>query len=168
MSESSRWTYKWQITNDTSMLKQMKNAKNTDIWTSSVFSACGFKWYLKVCPNGRTKDVKGSVNFYVALAVLPANVKSIHVVFSFGLIEIGKISNTSQAFVENHKCWGWHGKQLQTTKLQNLNTLTFVAKIEVATVFDKNDNDITNQYINIPHEESKQNQSQEQKQLVEA
>eukprot|EP01084_Bolivina_argentea_P107176 191646_1 len=62
--------------------------------------------------------------------------------------------------------YGWHTDHLQTVKLQNLNTLSFVAKIEVQAVFDKNDNDITNQYIS--HEESKQNQSQEQQQLVEA
>eukprot|EP01084_Bolivina_argentea_P107178 191653_1 len=165
MAESSKWTYKWQIT-DQSMVQQMKNAQNQDVWTSPIFSVCGFRWKLQVFPNGDIQKTKGNVNFYVMLTCLPPKVKSISIAFSFGLIEAGKIQHSTSTYTKQNMAFGWAKKQLQTVKLQNLNTFTFAAKIELAGVFDKNDNDITNQYIS--HEESKQNQSQEQQQLVEA
>eukprot|EP01084_Bolivina_argentea_P031279 57888_1 len=165
MSESTKWTYKWQIT-DQSTVQQMKNAQNKKNWVSAIFSACGFRWRLGLYPNGDSQKTKGNVNFYVTLVFLPPKVRSIVVVRTYGLLELEDTTNATSTYDEKGMSYGWHTDHLQTVKLQNLNTLSFVAKIEVEAVFDKNDNDITNQYIS--HEESKQNQSQEQQQLVEA
>eukprot|EP01084_Bolivina_argentea_P031277 57885_1 len=165
MSESTKWTYKWEIT-DPSTIKQMKNAKNLKGWTSPMFTVCGFRWNFQVYPNGQITDNKGYINFYVALAFLPPKVKSVVVVETYGLLEVDEITNATNKYEEECMSWGWYSDQLATVKVRNLNKLTFVVKMELAGVFDKNDNDITNQYIS--HEEAKQNQSQEQQQLVEA
>eukprot|EP01084_Bolivina_argentea_P069394 126272_1 len=106
MSESIRWTYKWQIT-DASMIKQMKNAKNEDEWSSSLFSACGFRWKLDVFPNGINTDNKGYVNFFLTLAFVPPKVKSIVVSFKYGLIEIDQISNSTSTYNKQNMCYGW-------------------------------------------------------------
>eukprot|EP01084_Bolivina_argentea_P069396 126274_1 len=102
MSESIRWTYKWQIT-DASMIKQMKNAKNGDDWASPIFSACGFKWKLKVYTNSATADTKGNVNFFLYLVFVPPKVKSIVVEFRYGLLEVKKITNSSSTYDESAK-----------------------------------------------------------------
>eukprot|EP01084_Bolivina_argentea_P002133 3927_1 len=137
MSESPKWTYKWQIT-DPSMLKQMKNAKNMDEWTSPIFSACSFRWRLEVLPNGYNEATEGSTNFFVRLVFLPPKVQSIVVALKYGLLEVRQITNSTKKY-DKPLSYGWHSNLLPAVKLKNLNTLTFVAKIELVAVFDKND-----------------------------
>eukprot|EP01084_Bolivina_argentea_P031278 57887_1 len=127
MSESTKWTYKWQIT-DPSMLKQMKNAQNKKDWVSSVFSACGFRWTLRVYPNGNTTNNEGYVHFFLTLAFVPPKIKSVVVAFKYGLIEIDQISDSTSTYSKQNLSYGWGRDQLKTVKIKNLNTLTFAVK----------------------------------------
>eukprot|EP01084_Bolivina_argentea_P069397 126276_1 len=110
MSESTPWTYQWQIT-DPSMVQQMKNAKNTKRWCSPIFSASGFRWKLDVCPNGNLVDNKGCVNFFLRLVFLPPKVKSIVVAFTYGLLELERTANTTQTYDKKNVSYGWHSDQ---------------------------------------------------------
>eukprot|EP01083_Nonionella_stella_P308142 1085950_1 len=147
-------TYTWKIT-DTSLVQQMKNAKNKAKWNSSAFSAGGFRWYLEVNPNGTRESSLGYVKVYLYLACLPPKVKSIQIGYELCLIETGTVFKGNKTFEKEHINAGGFSKQLQTNTIQNLTTLTFSAKINIYGVFDHEDNDITNLYVGTDNEESK-------------
>eukprot|EP01083_Nonionella_stella_P268579 908026_1 len=147
-------TYTWKIT-DPSLVKQMKNAKNTSNWISPTFSAGGFRWYLEVNPNGTRESSLGYVKVYLYLACLPPKVKSIQIGYELCLIETDTVHNGSKTFDKDNMNWGWFAKKLQTKKIQNLTTLTFSTKVDIYGVFDHEDNDITNLYVGTDNEESK-------------
>eukprot|EP01083_Nonionella_stella_P288469 981604_1 len=147
-------TYTWEIT-DPSLVQRMKNAKNMAQWTSPIFSRGGFRWYLDFRPNGHTNKFMGCAMIFVQLASLPPKVKSIEIAKELRLFETDTTSNMSHTYDKGTMSLGWQATQLQTKEIQNLNTLTLSVKIEVFGVYDHEDNDITNQYINTNNEESK-------------
>eukprot|EP01083_Nonionella_stella_P301795 1037344_1 len=148
-------TYTWKIT-DPSLVRQIKNAKNKAQWVSPVFSGGGFKWYLDFNPNGSTNTKIGYVVLFLRLAFLPPKVKSIKIAKQLRLFETDTTSNMSHTYDKGTMSLGWQATQLQTKEIQNLTTFTFSAKINVCGVYDHENNDITNQYINTNNEESKQ------------
>eukprot|EP01083_Nonionella_stella_P147006 463116_1 len=154
-------TYTWKIT-DPSLVRQIKNAKNNARWSSPMFSSCGFRWYLDFTPNSSRntnkshdfKRIKYAIIF-LCLASLPPKVKSIQIRKELRLIETNSVANSSNTFEKDNTSWGWSVTQLKTKEIQDLTTLTLSAKIDICGVYDHEDNDITNQYINTNNEESK-------------
>eukprot|EP01083_Nonionella_stella_P012944 36548_1 len=147
-------TYTWKIT-DPSLMRQIKNAKNKARWSSPIFSVGGFRWHLDFTPNGNTNTRIGDAIVFLHLAFLPAKVKSIEIAKKIRLFETDTVSNMSHTYDKGAMGWGWAENQIQTTKLQNLTTLTLSVKIDIFGVYDHEDNDITNQYINTNNDESK-------------
>eukprot|EP01083_Nonionella_stella_P167052 560457_1 len=148
-------TYTWKIT-DPSLVRSMKNAKNGAKWKSPVFSIGGFRWYLKVYPNGNESASNGYVSLYLHLAFLPPKAKSLSIGQESRLIETDTMYSVGGAtYDKDHMSWG-SPKTLKTENIQNLTTLTFSVKVDVYGVIDHEDNDVTNQYINTNDEESKQ------------
>eukprot|EP01083_Nonionella_stella_P032353 88548_1 len=156
-------TYTWKIT-DPSLVRSMKHAKNGSQWRSPIFAIGGFRWYLKVYPNGNQKDNNGYVELYLFLAFLPPKVKSLQIEQKLRLIETDTINSTTKTCKEGDMNCGWPFKTLETKKLEYLTTFTFSAEIKVYGVFDHEDNDVTNEYINTNNEESKHSPSQSVKQ----
>eukprot|EP01083_Nonionella_stella_P053964 142600_1 len=148
-------TYTWEIT-DPSLVQRMKNAKNMAQWTSPIFSRGGFRWYLDFRPNGHTNKFMGCAMIFVQLASLPPKVKSIQARKELCLVETNTVAASSNTFEKDNMAWGWTTAQLKTKEIQNLTTLTLSAKIDLCGVYDHENNDITNQYINTNNEESKQ------------
>eukprot|EP01083_Nonionella_stella_P268578 908015_1 len=146
-------TYTWKIT-DPSLVRSMKDAKNGSKWKSPVFSIGGFRWVFSVYPNGHHNDANGYMSVVLYLAFLPPKVKSLQIEQKLRLIETDTIKSSTDTYEKGDMGWGL--TILQTEKLQNLTTFTFSAEIEVYGVFDHEDNDVTNQYINTNDEESKQ------------
>eukprot|EP01083_Nonionella_stella_P167053 560459_1 len=148
-------TYTWKIT-DPSLMRSMKNAKNEVKWKSPVFSIGGFRWYLKVYPNGDRVVDNGYVSLYLHLAFLPPKAKSLSIGQESRLIETDTMYSVGGAtYDKDHMSWG-SPKTLKTENIQNLTTLTFSVKIDICGVIDHEDDDVTNQYINIIDEESKE------------
>eukprot|EP01083_Nonionella_stella_P281696 958618_1 len=148
-------TYTWEIT-DPSLVRQIKNAKNKAQWSSPMFSGGGFRWYLDFSPNGDNNKRIGYAIIFMRLAFLPPKVKSIQIAKELRLIETNTVSNQSITYEKDTMGWGWNEDQLQTKEIQNLTTLTFSVKIDVGGVYDHEDNDITNQYINTNNEDQLQ------------
>eukprot|EP01083_Nonionella_stella_P239259 837568_1 len=147
-------TYTRKIT-DQSMVRSMKNAKHEASWKSPVFSIGGFRWYLKVYPNGNESASNGYVSLYLYLAFVPPKVKSLRIGRELRLIETDTRYNGDHTYEKGHMSRGYP-KTLKTENIQNLTTLTFSVKIEVYGVIDHEDDDVSNQYINTNNEESKQ------------
>eukprot|EP01083_Nonionella_stella_P226791 805102_1 len=147
-------TYTWEIT-DPSLVRRMKNAKNTDQWSSPIFSGGGFRWYMDFSPNGNTNTLMGCALIFLRLASLPPKVKSIQIGKELCLIETNSVAASSNTFTKKNTSWGWTEDHLQTKEIQNLTAFTFSVKIDLCGVYDHEDNDITNQYINTNNEESK-------------
>eukprot|EP01083_Nonionella_stella_P032351 88544_1 len=156
-------TYTWKIT-DPSLVRSMKDAKNGYKWKSPIFSIGGFRWYLDLYPNGRNKDDNGYVQSYLFLAFLPPKVQSVAIGQEFHLIETDSFTTVNDTYKEGDMNCGWPFKTLETKKLEYLTTFTFSAEIKVYGVFDHEDNDVTNEYINTNNEESKHSPSQSVKQ----
>eukprot|EP01083_Nonionella_stella_P183380 662534_1 len=149
-------TYTWKIT-DPSLVRQMKNAKMKAHWSSPMFSGGGFRWYLDFYPNGDRNERIGYAIIFMRLTFLPPKVKSIQIAKELRLIETNTVSTASvDTYEKVHMTWGWKPTQLQTKEIQNLTTFTFSAKINVCGVYDHEDNDLSNQYINTNIDESKQ------------
>eukprot|EP01083_Nonionella_stella_P016795 46881_1 len=145
-------TYTWKI--EPSLVRSMKNASNGAVWTSPVFSSCGFRWYLEVQPNH--SDAKGHVQIFLYLVFLPPKVKSILIRREIRLTETGTSYTSNKAYDKDNMNWGsWPFRTLKIAQIQNVTTLTFSAKIDIGGVIDIEDNDITNQYMNTHNEESK-------------
>eukprot|EP01083_Nonionella_stella_P281697 958619_1 len=148
-------TYTWKIT-DPSLVRQIKNAKNKAQWSSPMFSGGGFRWFLDFSPNGYDNTNIGYAYTFLRLASLPPKVKSIQIAKELRLIETNTMHNESTAYEKGRKSIGWRSTELQTKEIQNLTTLTFSVKIDVGGVYDHEDNDITNQYINTNNEDQLQ------------
>eukprot|EP01083_Nonionella_stella_P016792 46878_1 len=164
-------TYTWKIT-DPSLVRSMKNAKTGSIWKSPIFSIGGFKWNLVVHPNGNDNKSNGYLKLFLGLAFLPAKVKSVAIGKELRLIETDTMRSANSTYEKDHLTLGWKTTTLKTEKLQNLTTLSFSTKIDIHCVIDNEDNDITNQFININDEESKhpplQYAKQSDQKLIEA
>eukprot|EP01083_Nonionella_stella_P300816 1028817_1 len=107
-------------------------------------------------PNGNNKKSIRYVTTFLRLASLPPKVKSIQIARELRLIETNTVNNASSTFEKLNMDWGWPVTQLQTKEMQNLTTFTLSVKIDICGVYDHEDNDITNQYINTNIDESKQ------------
>eukprot|EP01083_Nonionella_stella_P226790 805101_1 len=125
-------------------------------WASPMFSGGGFRWYLDFSPNGSTNMLAGYAHMFLRLAALPPKVKSMQIGRELRLIETNTVANATITYEKERMSCGWFETQLQTKKLQNLTTITLSVKIDVCGVYDHEDNDITNQYINTNNEESKE------------
>eukprot|EP01083_Nonionella_stella_P288472 981613_1 len=152
-------TYTWKIT-DPSLVRQIKNAKNNAKWSSPTFAGGGFRWYLDFTPNSCRNTNKSHKRIryaivFLRLASLPPKVKSIEIAKELRLFETDTTSNMSHTYDKKYMSFGWAVNQIPTTKLQHLTTLTFSVKIDVCGVYDHEDNDLSNQYINTNNEESK-------------
>eukprot|EP01083_Nonionella_stella_P288471 981610_1 len=147
-------TYTWKIT-DPSLVRQIKNAKNNAKWSSPTFAGGGFRWYLDFRPNGHTNKYMGYAIIFLCLASLPPKVKSIQIRKEFRLIETDAGHSANSTYAKGTMSLGWQATQLQTKEIQNLTAFTFSVKIDICGVYDHEDNDITNQYINTNNEESK-------------
>ena len=143
-------SYAWNIT-DPSMIKQMKAAKNKQVFVSPKFySYPPLRWYIRLYPNGDRNDHAGKVNFYVHLVALSPNVKAIRVKrrYTFEQRNVSYYAiNNSDVTHDAMYLQGWPTTKLSLSDLQKHDQFTFKVEIEILAVFDKHDRDITIKYL---------------------
>ena len=115
----------------------------------------GFKWYLEVYPNGCIPEDAGDVDLFLCLALLPPNIQRIYVRYKLNVAETRAKHIADKSFGTDYMCWGWPANKLNNSSIQKYKQLTFGVEIQVYGVFDKNDNDVTDKYINIDNNDTK-------------
>eukprot|EP01084_Bolivina_argentea_P295666 509090_1 len=148
--QSHIWTISDAIT-----LKEIKTAKNKQSFKSITFSLFKFRWYLKLYPNGDDLKRAGRSKLYLFLAALNPSIKSVHVNYKYTFIEGNKSHESNKILTaKTMYCNSWSKDTVLLTDIQKYNKLTWKVELEVNGVFDQNDNDITDQYVQ--NEELKQ------------
>eukprot|EP01083_Nonionella_stella_P282587 961555_1 len=147
-------SYTWTITNGM-LMEQIKSANNGQAFKSPVFTMFNFRWYLQVFPNGQSSISIGKSKLYLYLTALPPKIKSIRIIrrYSFAELNVCAIDQGSTITHEKMYAIGWRSGIVTLQDLQKCRKFTFKVDVELLAVFDKDDSDITNRYLQ--HEEIK-------------
>ena len=167
MSTETSDVYTWIITGP--MLSKMKTAGNKQEFASGMFVGAGFRWKALVYPNGHNQATEGYFYLGIALQSLPPKLKQIDICDKFSIQELDAMStNTAADSFTNCNPRVWPKNTLKTSDIMSCDKLTASIEMSLAGAYDKDDNDVTTQYINVANEERKQNVENEEQQLMKA
>eukprot|EP01083_Nonionella_stella_P216355 777822_1 len=156
MAHAQEWqsmSYTWNIA-DPTLITQIKAAKQGQRFKSPLFSMFNFRWFLELYPNGSSADLVGKTDIFLTLVTLSPKVKSIMIERKYTLTELDKRGEFTETLTHDDMySASWVEGTLKTQDLQKCTQFTFKVDVELHAVFDKDDNDITNRYLQ--HEEIK-------------
>jgi len=121
-------------------LEKFKSAANGQEFKSTYFESGGFRWCLRIFPNGSNKAKQGNVNFFVGLRSMPPQYTKIATDVTLSLKEANINASFPAEFTETHLTRGWITGTLKTADLQKFSSLTFGAKVEVHDVYGASGN----------------------------
>eukprot|EP01083_Nonionella_stella_P123908 373707_1 len=140
-------SYTWNIT-DPTLITQIKTAKPGTSFKSPVFSLLNLRWLLEVCPNGQNAKSSGTASIFLTLLALSDKVKSIRINRKYTLAELDVLHDSNKTLTHEHMaCASWPKVTVKTQDLQKCTQFTFKVDVDLYAVFDKDDNDITNRYL---------------------
>eukprot|EP01083_Nonionella_stella_P179696 638793_1 len=151
--ELQSMSYTWNIV-DPTLITQIKAAKQGQRFKSPIFSMFNFRWFLELYPNGSSTNRIGKTQMFLELVALSDKVKSLRINRKYTFAELDVLLDSSRTL--SHKqmgCASWPVGTVKTQDLQKCTQFTFKVDVELYVVFDKDDNDITNRYLQ--HEEIK-------------
>eukprot|EP01083_Nonionella_stella_P216356 777827_1 len=147
MAHAQEWqsmSYTWNIADPT----QIKTAKQGQRFKSPLFSMFNFRWFLELYPNGSSADLVGKTDIFLTLVTLSPKVKSITIERKYTLTELDKRGEFTETLTHDDMySASWVEGTLKTQDLQKCTQFTFKVDVELHAVFDKDDNDITNEYL---------------------
>lgn len=119
-------TFRWKIEGET--LKLMKTA-----YTGKCFESEGFNgnlWNLRCAPNGEREEDSGKVALWLQLNAFPMGIGKMYVEFELECVE-----TKTKAFIQHNyyvmkSAAGWKTTLLKSD-IENLDSLTFSAKVEI-------------------------------------
>eukprot|EP01083_Nonionella_stella_P076806 209466_1 len=112
-----------------------KQSKNTQEIKSPFFQLHGFKWCLRIFPNGSTKAKEGNVNYFVWLRSLPPRYSKIAVNITLTFKELDVTASFPHQFTDKAVTRGWTTGTLKTADIQNLDRFTFGVEIIVHDIY---------------------------------
>ena len=96
-------SYEYQVED----INSFKAAKNGEEIKSPFFELGGFKWCLRIFPNGSTKGKRGNVNCFVWLRSLPPKYSKVAVNITLSLKEANINASFPHQFTDQHVTRGW-------------------------------------------------------------
>eukprot|EP01083_Nonionella_stella_P282588 961556_1 len=147
-------SYTWTIT-DGLLMEHIKSANNGQEFKSPAFTMFNFRWYLQVFPNGQSSNSIGKSTLYIYLTALPSKIRSIRISRRYSFAELNVCGNDKGSTMTHEKMYatGWRPGTVTFQDLQKCRKFTFKVDVELLAVFNKDDSDITNRYLQ--HEEIK-------------
>eukprot|EP01084_Bolivina_argentea_P045890 84467_1 len=146
-------SYTWQIT-DPILITQIKTATPKQRFASPAFRLFNFVWELKLYPNGETNNNSGMAKIFLRACGLSKKISSINMRIRYCFVE-GDKSQTANAKITHDKqtAGTWKSGTVKTSDFQKWDQLTFKIEITLYNVFNTEQDDITNKYLQ--HEEKK-------------
>eukprot|EP00483_Globobulimina_turgida_P006158 UN06168 len=140
-------TYEWKVED----IKALKEAKNVQEFKSPFFELHGFRWCLRVFPNGSTKAKKENVNCFLWLRSLPPKYSKVAVNITMRLQEVDVTASFPHQYTDKAVTRGWVTGTLKTADIQNLESMTFTVEITVHDIYGVSGNLIS--HIGADHDE---------------
>eukprot|EP01084_Bolivina_argentea_P074060 134372_1 len=132
---------------------EFRNAANNQVFIGPFFEMYSFKWYLKFIPFIKIKDNYSNTKenycrLYICLAskLLP-NISNISCYIKLTMIEKNMVESTIFHFNDKNTEYGWYEEAMKRNEMINLNKITFQVSIHMFEVYDKDENIITDQYV---------------------
>eukprot|EP01083_Nonionella_stella_P282589 961557_1 len=147
-------SYTWNIV-DPTLITEIKTAKPGQKFRSPIFSIFNFRWFLELFPNGQSANSLGITKIFLTLVALSPNVKSITINRKYTLVELDASCNAYTYTVTHDNMYSasWPVGSVMFQDLQKCKKFTFTVDVDLYAIFDKDDSDITNRYLQ--HEEIK-------------
>eukprot|EP01083_Nonionella_stella_P282585 961552_1 len=140
-------SYTWNITDQT-LVTRIKTAKPGQKFKSPVFTMFNFRWFLVLWPNGQTKKSTGKTQIYLTLVTFSGNVKSMRVARKYTFVELDVVREAINTVTHKHMYTTvWPAGSVNFQDIQNCSQFTLKVDVELFAVLDKDDNDITNRYL---------------------
>ena len=144
----------WSIT-DPSLIHNIITARNTHSFESPIFELNSFKWFIRISPNGRTREEYDAVMIGLVLATLPQN---IHNITCKPVITLNE-TNTTYEFTKivsyiQGESFRWGKSTLPTKTITKLSSLTITFHVNIIDIFDINGNNMTSTDINFPMQQT--------------
>eukprot|EP01084_Bolivina_argentea_P176516 305441_1 len=140
-------SYTWNIT-DPSIVNKIKNAKRGESTNSDMFRMYGFNWYMKFYKEWQTWP--GNAMLFLYLANLPPKISQISVKRCISIKEFNfQFSKTFRFNTTKASGAGWPKNTLLTNSVKNFDRLTIQCDIQILNIYDKNGNNVTDQYKNM-------------------
>eukprot|EP01083_Nonionella_stella_P216358 777829_1 len=146
--QAESMSYTWNIT-DPTFITQIKTAKFGQRFKSPIFSMFDLRWFCQLYPNGQHEQRRGTTTMFVFLIALSKNVESIRINRTFRFVELD-ITDRDRFMTVSHEemhLSSWPAGTVKTQDIQQCTQFTFKVDVELHAVFDKDDNDITNCYL---------------------
>jgi len=136
--------FEWCV--DASELQQMHCARFEQSFRSPVFTAFGCEWYLRLFPNGKTQAK--SVELFLCLKC-HEDIERIAVKFTLQCLESATKTETTHAFNRKNRSLGWPNHTLSSAQFHKCTAdkCTFVANLEIAGIYDANDESMTDLFM---------------------
>eukprot|EP01084_Bolivina_argentea_P300930 519014_1 len=131
-AESNTKSYEWKVDD----LDAFKSARNGLEFKSPFFEIHGFKWCLRVFPNGSNRKKKDNVNCFLWLRSLPPKYSKIAVNITMSLKELDIQASFPHQYSDKSVTRGWITGTLKTLDIQHLNAMTFIVKITLHDIYD--------------------------------
>eukprot|EP01084_Bolivina_argentea_P052934 97185_1 len=151
--------YKWEVT-DIDKVKWLKESPQTVSFKSGYYKLNAVKLFMQFLPNNEVKDVgednkdedidmntRKYCSFGFTLCSIPPNIFSLTLKFELRLYEMNKIFTNIDQFSNEYNIVNWNlNPKLLKSEIMNLETFSFEAVISVIAVYDKDGNNITNEF----------------------
>eukprot|EP01084_Bolivina_argentea_P139236 244949_1 len=142
-------TVTWKIEKN-DMVKFLQ-AKNKEILMGSSFYVADHKFNLYVQPNGCNKNRIGSVDLFLELTSMPANVCASRIKFEMFCYETLTSFKTTITY-DQYTSWGWQAFDMRKEECKTKSTIRFKCDVKILEVKYKTEKGILNTYIgNMSH-----------------
>eukprot|EP01084_Bolivina_argentea_P139235 244945_1 len=143
-------TVTWKIEKN-DMVKFLQ-AKNKEILMGSSFYVGDHKFTLDVQPNGCSKDRIGSVDLFLKLLSMPANVCESRIKFEMFCYETLTSYKTAIIYEGQGIAFGWKAFDMRKEECKTKSTIRFKCDVKILEVKYKTEKGILNTYIgNMSH-----------------
>ena len=153
-SERTMESYTWNMA-DPSLVKQIKSAKRDEIVFSPVFTMFNLRWQLRLYPNRRVDDSTNKSQIFLNLKSLPPNIHSISIQRKYKLMPGGIEHQYDKTLThDSMTCATWLESHAISARqiIEKYDEYIIKVDVELLTVYDKKNNDITQQYLQTEEE----------------
>merc|ERR1719461_530730 len=134
----------WTIT-DTSLARKIKNADESKIFYSPIFTMFGMRWQIQFVPRSEADTVR----IFLCLKTMRPNIKSIKLNRTYSMCGVQRAFENALITKDKKYTDSWSGSTGQKVrqKLVDSNELEIKIAVDLLAVLDKNDEDITSKYV---------------------